>query len=165
MVVEGRVWKFGDHVNTDVIIPARHLNTLDETELSKYCFSGIREDFPKDVQQGDILVAGRNFGCGSSREHAPLAIKGAGISAIVAESFARIFYRNSFNVGLPALQCIQAARGLKEGDRISMELISGRIYNYTSGKGYKATPVPEFLREMVEAGGLVQYMRKMKRQQ
>ena len=162
MKIEGRVWKFGDHIDTDLIIPARFLNTSDKDELAKNCFADLRPDFSKNVQKGDIIIAGVNFGCGSSREHAPIAIKTAGISLIIAKGFARIFYRNAFNIGLPLLECKEAVDEIEEGDNISVNLSSGEIINIDKKKKYFATPVPEFMMNIIKAGGLVNYVKNMK---
>ena len=160
MKVEGRIWKFGDDIDTDVIIPARYLNVSDENELARSCFIDIRPDFATGVSKGDILVAGKNFGCGSSREHAPLAIKAAGIRVVIAESFARIFYRNAFNIGLPLLESEEAARGLADGGRATVDLATGAIEGETGS--FQARPIPEFMARLIAAGGLVQYVRKVK---
>jgi len=159
-MIQGRIWKFGDDIDTDVIIPARYLNVSAASELAKNCFADIRPDFAGEVSVGDILVAGKNFGCGSSREHAPLAIKAAGIKVIIAESFARIFYRNAFNIGLPLLESAEACEALSDGDHASVGLASGEI----EGKGqvFTATPIPDFMAKLIEAGGLVDYVRNEK---
>ncbi|MBW2675447.1 MAG: 3-isopropylmalate dehydratase small subunit [Deltaproteobacteria bacterium] len=160
MRVEGRIWKFGDDVDTDVIIPARYLNVSAEDELAKNCFADIRPEFATDVAVGDILVAGKNFGCGSSREHAPLAIKAAGIRVIIAESFARIFYRNAFNIGLPLLESVDASKGLSDGKRVAIDLADGRI---EGAEGvFQAKPIPDFMAQLIAAGGLVEYVRTVK---
>ena len=160
MDIEGRAWKFGDNIDTDVIIPARFLNVSDKEELAKNCFADLRADFSKNVKQGDILVGGNNFGCGSSREHAPLAIKESGIGVIIAKSFARIFYRNSFNIGLPILESAEAVESIEENDRISVDLATGEIENKTKGKRFSARPIPDFMRDVIQAGGLVNYIKK-----
>ena len=160
MTVEGRVWKFGDDVDTDVIIPARYLNVSAEAELAKNCFADIRPDFATDVAMGDILVAGKNFGCGSSREHAPLAIKAAGIRVIIAESFARIFYRNAFNIGLPLLESAEASQALPDGERAVADLATGRIEG--TGGSFQAKPIPDFMAQLIAAGGLVEYVKTIK---
>ncbi|MDO9515769.1 MAG: 3-isopropylmalate dehydratase small subunit [Syntrophales bacterium] len=160
MRVEGRIWKFGDDVDTDVIIPARYLNVSDEAELAKNCFADIRPGFATDVAAGDILVAGKNFGCGSSREHAPLAIKAAGIRVIIAESFARIFYRNAFNIGLPLLESVEASLGLSDGDKAVVDLAAGMIEG--AGGVFPARPIPDFMAQLIAAGGLVEYVREVK---
>ena len=155
MKFNGRVWKFGDHVDTDVIIPARFLNVSDKDELARNCFIDLRPDFVGKVKPGDLVVAGKNFGCGSSREHAPWAIKRSGVSLIIAKSFARIFYRNAFNIGLPLLESIEASDDLEEGDQVSVNLVTGKIENRTKGRGFSAKPIPDFMMEIIEAGGLV----------
>lgn len=160
MIKEGRVFKYGDNVDTDVIIPARYLNTSDEKELAKYAMIDIDEDFANEVQAGDIMMAGQNFGCGSSREHAPIAIKASGISCIIAKSFARIFYRNSFNIGLPILECDEAVDDAEKGDVIMADLKNGIIKNITKGREYKSTPIPPFMQEIINCGGLVKYTNK-----
>ncbi len=160
MKLQGKVWKFGDSVDTDLIIPARFLNVSDKDELAKNCFADLRPDFISTINPGDIIVAGENFGCGSSREHAPLAIKSAGIGGIIAESFARIFYRNAFNIGLPILESKEASAGIEEGNRVSLNLATGEIVNLDTGEQFFAKPVPDFMREIVEAGGLVEYVKK-----
>ncbi|MBW2609227.1 MAG: 3-isopropylmalate dehydratase small subunit [Deltaproteobacteria bacterium] len=159
MNIEGKVWKFGDNIDTDVIIPARFLNVSDKGELVKNCFTDLRPDFSKGVSQGDIIVGGNNFGCGSSREHAPLAIKESGIAAIVAKSFARIFYRNAFNIGLPILECREAVDPVKENDQIYLDLSTGEIVNRGSGERFSAKPIPDFMMQIIQAGGLVEYVR------
>ncbi len=158
MKFKGRVWKFGDHVDTDLIIPARFLNVSDKDKLAKNCFIDLRPDFSENVQSGDIIVAGTNFGCGSSREHAPAAIKEAGISVIIAKSFARIFYRNAFNIGLPLVESEEAADAFSEGDIVSVDLNSGELAK--NGKHFIAKPIPDFMREIIQAGGLVDYIKK-----
>ena len=160
MKFQGRVWKFGDNVDTDLIIPARFLNVSDEMELAGNCFADHRPDFVKGVKQGDILVAGSNFGCGSSREHAPLAIKAAGIGVIIAESYARIFYRNAFNIGLPILELKGAPELFEEGDVVSVDLSSGEIKGDGNKGPVSATPIPEFMRDIIQAGGLVRYVQE-----
>lgn len=161
-VYEGRVWRFGDHVDTDLIIPARFLNISDEAVLAKHCFEDLRPDFASQARAGDILVAGSNFGCGSSREHAPLAIKTAGIRVIVARSFARVFYRNSFNIGLPALESDEAVDLFSDGARIMADVASGEMRSLDGDPRCRARPLPAFMRELVEAGGLVNYVRARK---
>ena len=158
MTTEGRVFKYGDNVDTDVIIPARYLNVSSGEELAKYCMIDIDEDFAKEVQPGDIIVAGKNFGCGSSREHAPLAIKCAGVGCVIAPSFARIFYRNSINIGMPIMECPEAAEDIKAGDRVSVDFSTGVITNITTGKTYQAEPSPEFMQKIIDKGGLVKYV-------
>ncbi len=156
-VIKGKAWKFGDDVNTDEIIPARYLVTTDPKELAKHVMEDIDPEFPKKVQPGDIIVAGKNFGCGSSREHAPLAIKGAGVSAIIAESFARIFFRNAINLGIPVIESPEIARETDEGDIIEIDLENGIVRNLTKGKEYKVPKLPENLQKVLEAGGLMEY--------
>lgn len=157
MKFKGTVHKFGDNVDTDVIIPARYLNTVAAEELAVHCMEDIDRGFAARVRPGDIIVAGENFGCGSSREHAPLAIKACGVKCVIAASFARIFFRNALNIGLPIFECGAAAREAKAGDVFSVDAVSGRIVNETSGKVYFAEPLPEFMRNLVAAGGLAQY--------
>jgi 3-isopropylmalate/(R)-2-methylmalate dehydratase small subunit len=160
MKYSGRVWKFGDHVDTDAIIPARFLNVSDKSILAENCFIDLRPDFHGTVESGDVLVAGRNFGCGSSREHAPLAIKEAGISVVIARSFARIFYRNAFNIGLPLLESDTAAENFSDGDRVTVDLGIGEIKGEDDGKRVVAKSIPEFMMEIVKAGGLVTYIKE-----
>lgn len=155
MIVKGKVFLYGNDVDTDVIIPARYLNTTSESELASHCMEDIDKDFVKNVQQGDIIVAGDNFGCGSSREHAPLAIKASGVSIVIANSFARIFYRNSINIGLPILECPEAVKNIKAGDRVSVDLSQGIITNLTTGNSFKAQPFPEFIQQIIADGGLL----------
>ena len=154
---KGKVFKYGDNVDTDVIIPARYLNVSSGEELAKYCMIDIDKDFVNNVHKGDIIVAEKNFGCGSSREHAPLAIKCAGVSCVIASTFARIFYRNAINIGLPILECDEAAKDIKAGDEVSVDFNTGVITNITTGKSYKAEPFPEFMQKIMAAGGLVSY--------
>jgi 3-isopropylmalate/(R)-2-methylmalate dehydratase small subunit len=160
MRLQGTVWKFGDNVDTDLIIPARFLNNFDKDELARNCFADVRPGFADLISPGDIIVAGKNFGYGSSREHAPLAIKAAGISVIIAETFARIFYRNAFNIGLPILESAEAASSLKEGSLVSVELAIGEIVNTDTGERFVAKPIPGFMRALIEAGGLVNHIKK-----
>jgi 3-isopropylmalate/(R)-2-methylmalate dehydratase small subunit len=160
MKFTGVVHKFGHDVNTDLIIPARYLNTSDAKELAAHVMEDADATFPSRVKAGDIMVAGKNFGCGSSREHAPLAIKTAGVACVIAESFARIFYRNAFNIGLPILECPQAAAEAKTGDILEVDADTGKIVNRTSGKSYQASPIPPFMQELVQAGGLMEYIKK-----
>jgi len=154
----GKAWKFGDNIDTDVIIPARFLNVSDKDELAKNCFIDLRPEFRKGLRKGDIILAGSNFGCGSSREHAPLAIKAAGVSVVVAKSFARIFYRNAFNIGLPILECEEAVERFEEGVSLAVDLESGEIVDIGGSPQVFAKPIPEFMREMIRAGGLVPYI-------
>ena len=160
MKIEGRVWMFGDHVDTDLIVPARYLNVSDKNELAKHCFADLRPEFIKEVGVGDIVVAGVNFGCGSSREQAPLAMKAAGVGAVIAKSFARIFYRNSFNIGLPILESEDAAEAFSEGARISVDFETGEIKTTDKETRVFAKPVPDFMREIIRAGGLVAYIKR-----
>ena len=152
---KGRVHKFGDNVDTDVIIPARYLNSSDPAELATHCMEDIDADFTKKVETGDIMVATKNFGCGSSREHAPIAIKASGISCVIAETFARIFYRNAINIGLPIIECPDAAAGINEGDEVEVDFDSGKIYDRTTGAEYQGQAFPPFMQELIDAGGLV----------
>ena len=160
MKVCGNVFKYGNDVDTDAIIPARYLNTIKESELAAHCMGDIDLDFVKKVQAGDIIVAGDNFGCGSSREHAPIAIKASGVSIVIAKSFARIFYRNSINIGLPILECPAAAEEISAGDKVACDLSAGVIENLTTGKSYKAEPFPPFIQEIIEDGGLMKHLAK-----
>ena len=152
----GTAIKYGDNVDTDVIIPARYLNTIDKKELASHCMEDIDRDFVKKVKAGDIMVAGNNFGCGSSREHAPIAIKESGISLVIARSFARIFYRNSINIGLAIIECPEAVDGISEGDVVEADLDAGIIYNRTTGKQFQTKPFPAFIQKIIENGGLVE---------
>ena len=158
MNAHGTVHKFGDNVDTDVIIPARYLNTSSHSELAAHCMEDIDKDFVKNVKQGDIMVAEKNFGCGSSREHAPIAIKASGVSCVIASTFARIFYRNSINIGLPILECEEAAKDIKDGDTVSVNFDTGVITNDTTGKTYQAEPFPEFIQNIIAKGGLINSM-------
>jgi len=155
MKLAGKVWKYGDNVDTDAIIPARCLSLSAPEELAPHCMEDVDPGFARRVQRGDIVVGGANFGCGSSREHAPLALKGAGISCVVAQSFARIFFRNAINIGLPILTCPQAAAGTEAGQRLEVELEAGIIRNLDTGEAFRAEPYPAFMMEIIEAGGLV----------
>ncbi len=161
MKIKGSVFKYGDNVDTDVIIPARYLNVSDPKYLSEHCMEDIDADFAKTVKEGDVMVGGFNFGCGSSREHAPIAIKASGVSVVIAKSFARIFYRNSINIGLPILECAECADEAEKGDIIEADLSAGVIKNVTKGKEYKTTPFPEFIQEIISAGGLTAYAPRM----
>lgn len=158
MEFEGRAWKFGDDIDTDVIIPARYLNTTDPAVLASHCLEPADPEFAKRVQPGDILVAGKNFGCGSSREHAPLAIKAAGVSCVIAHSFARIFFRNAINIGLPIFESPEAALKVQPGDLVQVQADSGLITNLSRGETYLATPFPPFMQEIIRAGGLLNYV-------
>ena len=156
MKFTGTIHKYGDNVDTDVIIPARYLNTIDKKELASHCMEDIDKEFVNKVQTGDIMVAGYNFGCGSSREHAPIAIKESGISLVIARSFARIFYRNSINIGLAILECPEAVDGIAQGDTVEADLDAGIIYNRTTGKQFQTQPFPEFIQKIITGGGLVE---------
>lgn len=156
MKFTGKSIKYGDNVDTDVIIPARYLNTIDKKELASHCMEDIDKEFVHKVQAGDIMVAGFNFGCGSSREHAPIAIKESGISLVIARSFARIFYRNSINIGLAILECSEAVDGINDGDIVEADLDKGVIYNKTTGKSFATQPFPQFIQKIIQNGGLVQ---------
>lgn len=158
MQTKGRVFKYGDNVDTDVIIPARYLNATKGEELAQHCMEDIDKEFIHKVKDGDIIVAEKNFGCGSSREHAPLAIKYAGVSCVIAETFARIFYRNSINIGLPIIECPEAARAIENGDEISVDFDSGIIVNKTKNETYKGQAFPPFIQKIISAGGLVNYI-------
>ena len=160
MAITGNIWKFGDNVDTDAIIPARYLNTSDPAELAKHCMEDADPTFPSKVRRGDIIVAGSNFGCGSSREHAPIAIKAAGVGCVIAKSFARIFYRNAFNMGLPILECPEAFDNLQEGDEVGVSLSNGEITISKNGIQLKAQPVPEFMQSLLNDGGLMNYVKK-----
>ncbi|MBR1870374.1 MAG: 3-isopropylmalate dehydratase small subunit [Kiritimatiellae bacterium] len=159
MKIEGSVFKYGDNVDTDVIIPARYLNTPDMGELARHCMEDIDAAFASSVKPGDIIVAGRNFGCGSSREHAPASIKAAGVSCVIASTFARIFYRNALNIGLPILECPEAAEAIAKGDRVSVDFDTGKIVDETTGKVFSAEPFPPFMQDLIRAGGLAAYMK------
>ncbi|ODM27356.1 3-isopropylmalate dehydratase small subunit [Acetivibrio mesophilus] len=160
MKAQGKAIKYGDNVDTDVIIPARYLNTSDPNELAKHCMEDIDTEFVSKVQKGDIMVGGKNFGCGSSREHAPIAIKASGISCVIAETFARIFYRNSINIGLPIIECPEAAMDISDGDTVSIDFDTGKIVNVTKNKEYVGVPFPEFMQEIIAADGLIGYIKK-----
>jgi 3-isopropylmalate/(R)-2-methylmalate dehydratase small subunit len=160
MTIRGRAWKYGDNVDTDVIIPARYLNVSDVDELARHCLEDLDAGFAQAVERGDVIVAGDNFGCGSSREHAPLAIKGAGVGCVVAESFARIFYRNAINVGLPILESPAAVKAAESGHELEIDLERGEVHNLTTGATYQAEPYPAFMIKIIHAGGLVPYTRQ-----
>ena len=162
MKAEGRVFKYGDNVDTDVIIPARYLNSSDPAELATHCMEDIDKDFVKNVKKGDIIVANKNFGCGSSREHAPLCLKTAGIKCVIAKSFARIFYRNSINIGFPIMECEEAADKIEKGDEVEVDFSTGVITNKTKNETYQSQPFPEFLQKMIDADGLVNYVNSKK---
>lgn len=159
MKAQGKAHKYGDNVDTDVIIPARHLNTSDPKELAAHCMEDIDSFFVARVKPGDIIVAGRNFGCGSSREHAPLAIKSCGVACVIAASFARIFYRNALNIALPILECPEAAAAIDAGHEVAVDFDSGEISDITAGTCFKAAPFPPFMQDLIAAGGLAEYMR------
>lgn len=160
MKFNGKAWKFGADIDTDRIIPARYLNTSDPKELAKHCMEDADPSFASRVSSGDVIVADKNFGCGSSREHAPIAIKASGVACVIARSFARIFYRNSFNMGLPILECEEAAASTESGDVIEVDMSTGEIVNVTKGKRFKARPIPPFMQELIAAGGLMESIRK-----
>jgi len=157
--VRGKVWKFGDNVDTDLIIAARYLNTSEPSELAKHVMEDADPEFVGKMAPGDIIVAGENFGCGSSREHAPIALKAAGVSAVIAPTFARIFYRNAFNMGLPIFELPEASQ-ISEGDIVRIDMEAGEIVDETTGKSYRFIPIPEFMQELVDAGGLIEYAKK-----
>ena len=159
MKAHGKVHKYGDNVDTDVIIPARHLNTSDHKELASHCMEDIDTEFVKKVKQGDIMVGGDNFGCGSSREHAPIAIKASGIDCVIAKTFARIFYRNSINIGLPILECPEASEKIQDGDEVSIDFDSGVITNETRGETYQALPFLDFIKDIMAKGGLMKSLK------
>lgn len=160
MKYEGKVIKYGDNVDTDVIIPARYLNTSDQDELAKHCMEDLDSTFVSRVQKGDIIVGGLNFGCGSSREHAPIAIKASGISCVIAKTFARIFYRNAINIGLPIVESPECVDDAEEGDKLEIDLENGVIVNFNKQKSYKIEPFPDFIHKIIEAGGLMAHIRK-----
>ena len=160
MGIRGQVWKYGDNVDTDAIIPARYLNMSSEAELAAHCMEDLDASFVKGVKPGDIIVAGKNFGCGSSREHAPVAIKGCGVGCVIAETFARIFFRNAINIGLPILECPEAVRATEARQNLEVDLASGAIRNLDTGQEFRATAYPPFMLELIDAGGLVEYTRR-----
>ena len=160
MKFEGKVIKYGDNVDTDVIIPARYLNTIDKKELASHCMEDLDADFQNKVKTANIIVAGNNFGCGSSREHAPIAIKESGISLVIAKSFARIFYRNSINIGLAIVECPEAAEAIEEGHIVEADLDNGILTDKTTGDSFKTAPFPEFIQNIIENGGLIESIRK-----
>jgi 3-isopropylmalate/(R)-2-methylmalate dehydratase small subunit len=159
MIVQGKVFKYGNDIDTDVIIPARYLNVTDPKDLASHCMEDIDKSFINEVKDGDIMVALKNFGCGSSREHAPIAIKAAGISCVIAKSYARIFYRNAFNIGLPILECEEAAEKIQAGDEVTVDFKNGTIKNVTKNETYQAEPFPEFIEQIINADGLVNYVK------
>ena len=158
MKTKGNAFKYNDNVDTDVIIPARYLNTIDVNELASHCMEDIDPEFVNKVSAGDIIVATKNFGCGSSREHAPISIKAAGVSCVIAETFARIFYRNAINIGLPIVECPEAAQAINAGDEVEVDFDSGIITNKTTGASYKGQPFPEFMQKIIKAEGLINYI-------
>jgi 3-isopropylmalate/(R)-2-methylmalate dehydratase small subunit len=160
VIIRGRVWKYGDNIDTDAIIPARHLNVTDDAELASHCMEDLDPSFVEQVQPGDMIVGGKNFGCGSSREHAPVAIKASGIRCVIAETFARIFYRNAINIGLPILESPEAAQETEAGHTLEVDLAEGLIRNLDTGKEYRATPYPPFMLDIIDAGGLIEYTRQ-----
>jgi len=162
MTYKGRVHKFGDNINTDEILPARYLNTTDKTELASHCMEDADKSFARKVRPGDIIVAGKNFGCGSSREHAPMAIKASGVSCIIAESFARIFFRNAFNIGLPIVESREASQGIRKGDRVLVDTTRGFIKDLRTKENFKVERYPVFMRKIITAGGLMGYIKKVK---
>lgn len=164
MKFHGKVWKFGANIDTDAIIPARYLNTSDPGELARHCMEDANPEFMRKMKAGDIIVADRNFGCGSSREHAPLAMKAAGISCVIAKSFARIFYRNSFNMGLPIFESQEAVDNISEGDDVEVNADTGEIINHTRHKTFQANPIPPFMQELIACGGLMNYAQKKRTQ-
>jgi len=159
LIKKGKVFKYGNNVDTDVIIPARYLNTSDPAELAKHCMEDIDTDFADSVQENDIIVANNNFGCGSSREHAPIAIKASGVSCVIASTYARIFYRNAFNTGLPILECDEAAEKIQSGDEVEVNFKTGEIHNITKNEKYNAQPFPEFIQKIIDNDGLVNYVK------
>lgn len=162
MNIEGKVWRYGDNIDTDVIIPARYLNSFDPAELASHCMVDIDESFAGNVKVGDIMVGGKNFGCGSSREHAPIAIKASGVPVIIAADFARIFYRNGINIGLPLLEIGDAVEKIKADDVLRIDTAAGRIENLTTGDVFQAQPLPGFVQEIAKAGGLINYIKEKK---
>lgn len=162
MTLEGKVWRYGDNIDTDVIIPARYLNSFDPKELASHCMVDIDETFAQNVVEGDIMVGGKNFGCGSSREHAPIAIKASGVPVIVAANFARIFYRNGINIGLPLLEIGDAVEKIKAGDKLRIDVSAGTVENLTTGDLFKAQPLPGFIQDIAKSGGLVNYVKESK---
>jgi 3-isopropylmalate dehydratase small subunit len=163
MKFKGRAWKFGPNIDTDAIIPACYLNVTDPRELAQHCMENENVRFGQEVKEGDMIVAETNFGCGSSREHAPIAIKAKGISCVIAKTFARIFYRNAFNMGLPIIECDEAVDGIQDGHELEVDLEKGEIKNETTGQHFKASPIPPFMQEIIDAGGLMEHIAKRKR--
>jgi 3-isopropylmalate dehydratase small subunit len=163
MILKGRAWKFGANIDTDAIIPARYLNVSDPAQLAQHCMEDENSRFVNEVEAGDIIVAETNFGCGSSREHAPIAIKAKGISCVIAKSFARIFYRNAFNMGLPILECNQAVDGISDGQEVEVDLVKGEIKNNSTNQRFKATPIPPFMQQIIDDGGLMEHIAKRRK--
>jgi len=159
-MIKSKVIKYGNNIDTDVIIPARYLNTMDPEELASHCMEDLDKEFKNKVKAGDVIVAGKNFGCGSSREHAPIAIKASGIGCVIADTFARIFYRNAINIGLPIMECPEAANDMEDGNEISMDLDTGTITNITKGRTYSASPFPTFMQQIIKCDGLVNYVKE-----
>lgn len=164
-MISAKVIKYGDNVDTDVIIPARHLNTSDHKELALHCMEDLDKDFPAKIEWAKVMIAGKNFGCGSSREHAPIAIKASGIECVIAETFARIFYRNSINIGLPIIECAEAANDIEEGNEVTIDFKTGIITNVTKGKTYTAEAFPEFMEKIIRAEGLINYLKQEQKNQ
>ncbi|KZL91268.1 3-isopropylmalate dehydratase small subunit [Clostridium magnum] len=164
-MISAKVIKYGDNVDTDVIIPARHLNTSDHKELALHCMEDLDKDFPAKIEWAKVMIAGKNFGCGSSREHAPIAIKASGIECVIAETFARIFYRNSINIGLPIIECAEAANDIEEGNEVAIDFKTGIITNVTKGKTYTAEAFPEFMEKIIRAEGLINYLKQEQKNQ
>lgn len=162
MILEGKVWRYGDNVDTDVIIPARYLNTSEPSELAKHCMEDIDITFAAMVKHGDIMVAGRNFGCGSSREHAPVALKASGITCVIADSFARIFYRNAINIGLPLIEIGSVVERIRAGDQLRIDASAGKVDNMTTGENFQGPPLPAFVQEIAKAGGLVNFVKEVR---
>ncbi|MGI6487629.1 MAG: 3-isopropylmalate dehydratase small subunit [Syntrophomonadaceae bacterium] len=165
MILKGKVHCFGDDVDTDAIIPARHMTTSEPDELAEHCMEDAEPEFVRKVNRGDLIVAGKNFGCGSSREHAPIAIQAAGVSCVIAGSFARIFYRNAINIGLPILECEKAVREVQSGDELEVDPVAGSIRNLTRNQEYQAIPFPPFMQNIIEKGGLINYVKERMKQQ
>ncbi len=163
MKIKGKAWKFGENIDTDVIIPARYLNTSDPKELARHCMEDADPEFVNKIRPGDIIVAGKNFGCGSSREHAPIALKAAGVGCVIAPSFARIFYRNSFNMGLPIFESREAAEAIRQGDEVEVDGDTGQITDLTTGQKFKAQPIPPFMQQLISDGGLIPHVLKKNR--
>jgi 3-isopropylmalate/(R)-2-methylmalate dehydratase small subunit len=163
MIFKGRAWKFGANIDTDAIIPARYLNVSDPAQLAQHCMEDENPQFVNEVKKGDIIVAETNFGCGSSREHAPIAIKAKGVSCVIAKSFARIFYRNAFNMGLPILECNQAVDGISDGQEVEVDLVKGEIKNNSTNQRFQAIPIPPFMQQVIDDGGLMEHIAKRRK--